>query len=191
MINKRNRDTIIKIIIDVILVILLYNILLVGISCINRIEEISIFGCKAYVITTNSMSPKLKDGDVLITKKVNEEILKVGDIITFKKNGINITHRITKIDEENGQKIYTTKGDNNTLEDSEKVKFEEIEGKSLVKIPFLGKIIKCIQNQTVFLIIILLILILIYWKINLIEKKNIRREKKRIEKEKRKKEQDN
>ena len=191
MINKRNRDTIIKIIIDVILVILLYNILLVGISCINRIEEISIFGCKAYVITTNSMSPKLKDGDVLITKKVNEEILKVGDIITFKKNGINITHRITKIDEENGQKIYTTKGDNNTLEDSEKVKFEEIEGKSLVKIPFLGKIIKCIQNQTVFLIIILLILILIYWKINLIEKKNLRREKKRIEKEKRKKEHDN
>lgn len=108
------------------------------------------------------MSPKLKDGDVLITKKVNEEILKVGDIITFKKNGINITHRITKIDEENGQKIYTTKGDNNTLEDSEKVKFEEIEGKSLVKIPFLGKIIKCIQNQTVFLIIILLYICIIY-----------------------------
>ena len=185
--NKRNNEKIIKIVIDVILVILLYNILLVGISCINRIEEISVFGCKAYVITTNSMSPKLKDGDILIIKKEKEENLKIGDIITFQKNGINITHRITKIEEEQGKKIYTTKGDNNTVEDSEKVKYEEIKGKELIKIPLLGKFIKSLQNQIVFLLIILLILILIYWKINLIEKKNIRREKKKIEDERRQK----
>ena len=104
-----------------------------------------------------------------------------------KKNGILITHRITNIEENQGRKIYTTKGDNNTVEDLEKVNYDEIKGKSILRIPQLGKIIMLLQNQIVFLLLILMILILCFWKLQLQEKKDIRREKKRIEDEKRNK----
>ena len=182
--EKNSRIRTIKLVIDIILVILIYNILLVGISCINKIEEISIFGYKAYVITTNSMEPNIKDGDILITKNEKEENLQVGDIITFQKKGTLVTHRITNIEDKQGKKEYTTKGDNNTVEDLEKVNFDEIKGKEILTIPKLGKLIKLLENQIVFLLIILIILILLFWKLQIQEKKEIRREKKRIEEEK-------
>lgn len=185
--QRKERNKTIKLIIDIILVILIYNILLVGISCINKIEEINIFGYKAYMITTNSMDPHIKEGDVIITKTEKEEKLQEGDVITFKKNGILITHRITKIEEIQGKKIYTTKGDNNTVEDTEKVGYDDIKGKNILRIPKLGKIIMFLQNQIVFLLLILMILILCFWKLQLQEKKEIRREKKRIEEERRNK----
>ena len=187
MMNSKEKNAkmrIVKIVIDIILVILIYNILLVGISCINKIEEINIFGYKADTITTNSMEPNIKTGDVLITKNEKEENLQKGDIITFEKNGTLVTHRITNIEEEQGKKIYSTKGDNNTVEDLEKVSYEEIKGKGILTIPKLGKLIGLLENQIVFLIIILIILILCFWKVHLQEKKEIRREKKRIEEEK-------
>lgn len=185
--QKKEQNATIKLVIDIILVILIYNILLVGISCINKIEETNIFGYKAYMITTNSMEPHIKEGDVIITKTEKEEKLQVGDVITFQKKGILITHRITNIEENQGRKIYTTKGDNNTVEDLEKVNYDEIKGKSILRIPQLGKIIMLLQNQIVFLLLILMILILCFWKLQLQEKKDIRREKKRIEDEKRNK----
>lgn len=182
--SKRKRNTTLKLVIDIILVILIYNVLLVGISCMNKIEKISIFGYKAYIITTNSMEPHIKEGDVIITKNEKEEDLQVGDIITFEKKGQVITHRITNIEDNEGKKSYTTKGDNNTIEDLEKVSYDEIVGKGILTIPKLGKLINLLENQIVFLIIILMILILCFCKIRIEEKKEIRREKKRIEKEK-------
>lgn len=186
IIEKRQKvkTPIIKIVIDIILVVLIYNILLVGISCINKIEEISIFGYKAFIITTNSMEPNIKTGDVIITKNEKEENLKKDDIITFEKQGVLITHRITNIEDSDGEKIYSTKGDNNTIEDLEKVRYDEIKGKRILTIPKLGKLITLLENQLIFLIIVLMILILCFYKIHLQEKKEIRREKKRIEEEK-------
>ena len=180
--NSKTRTS--KLIIDIILVILIYNMLLVGISCINKIEEITIFGCKAYVITTNSMEPNIKDGDIIIVKKDKEENLQKGDIITFQNKSGIVTHRITNIEEKDGKKEYTTKGDNNTIEDLETVTYEKIKGKVILKVPILGKLIILLENQIVFLLIILIILILVFWKVKIQEKKEIRREKKKIEEKK-------
>ena len=180
--NSKTRTS--KLIIDIILVILIYNMLLVGIYCINKIEEITIFGCKAYVITTNSMEPNIKDGDIIIVKKDKEENLQKGDIITFQNKSSIVTHRITNIEEKDGKKEYTNKGDNNIIEDLEKFTYEKIKGKVILKVPILGKLIILLENQIVFLLIILIILILVFWKVKIQEKKEIRREKKKIEEKK-------
>lgn len=186
-VQRKPKTKTVKIVIDIILVILIYNMLLVGISCMNKIEEISLFGYKAYIITTNSMEPTINSGDTLITQNIKEEDLQVGDIITFKKKGVVISHRITDIEEKEGKKLYSTKGDNNTVEDLEKVEYSEIKGKAVLTIPKLGKLIQFLNNKIVFLVIILIILLLYFWKIHIHEKKEIRREKKKIEEEKRNK----
>ena len=185
-INKRKKNVIIlKRIIDVIIIILLYNIILVFISCLNKIDDVSIFGYKAYIITTDSMKPSINSGDVSIVRKTKEDKIETGDVITFKQDNKVITHRITSIEEQDGKKVYTTKGDNNNLEDNKKVEYSEIEGKNVLTIPKLGYVINALENQIVFLIMFLLLLILLFFKIKKEEKKEYRREKKKIEQEKR------
>ena len=186
--NKRNRNLkVTKIIINIIAIVLLYNIILILISCVNKIDNISLFGFKAYIITTDSMQPSINKEDVVVVKKEEEDKINVGDVITFNQNGKVITHRITNIEEQEGKKIYTTKGDNNNLEDKEKIDYSVIEGKNILVIPKLGYVINILENQIVFLFIVLMLLILIFFKIRKQEKMENRREKKKIEQERRNK----
>lgn len=185
--NRKKNTKEVKKILDIIIIILLYNVILVFISCFNKIDNISLFGYKAYIITTNSMQPSIYSGDIVIVKEVDEDELKIGDLITFKQNNKVITHRITNIEIISTQKIYTTKGDNNNIEDEQKVQHYMIEGKKVLTIPKLGHIIKILENEIIFLIIVIILLILLFFKIRKEEKMEIRREKKKIEQEKRKK----
>jgi signal peptidase I len=90
-------------------------------------------------------------GDILFIVKANPEKLKIGDIILFnsgeKENPV--IHRIIKIQEKNGEKIFTTIGDNNngmlTPEnnvgrvDEREIKEEQLVGKAIFRIsPWFG-----------------------------------------------------
>ena len=184
-INKRKEKTkIVKRIIEIVAIILIYNIILIIVSSING-KDFYMLGYKAYIVNTNSMEPTIKTGDIIIIKKVNSQSLNQGDVITFNQDGEVITHRITKInlDEIDGQ--YITKGDNNNIEDTFKTKYENIIGKEILVIPYLGKVLQALDNQIIILIIFLIILILAFAKIKKVEKIEIRREKKKSEEEKR------
>ena len=185
-INKRKeKQKTVKKIIEVIAIILIYNIILIAISSANKINVINIFGYKSYIIKTNSMEPTINIGDVVITKEVKEKDIKVGDVITFMQDGEVITHRITNIENYDQKAQYTTKGDNNNIEDTFKILYEDIEGKHILTIPYLGKIVQQLDNKIVFLIITLIILIYLFFRIQNQEKKENRREKKKIEDRKR------
>lgn len=171
-----------KIIIFSIVIIIVYNIFLVLLSASADKETSNIFGYSAYIITTDSMKPTLNVSDVVIIKKVNAKTLKKDDVITFKKESKIITHRIIIKNEDE----YTTKGDNNNVEDSFIVKESDILGMKIFKIPFLGKIVKIINNVFyIFIIAITLITIYLYSR-RKNRKKIIRRKKKRLEDEKNK-----
>ena len=182
-INKRKENVkIAKKVIEIIAIILIYNIILIALSSANKISVVNILGYKSYIIKTNSMEPTISINDVVITKKVKKEKIKKGDVITFLQDGEVITHRITQI-EDNGN--YTTKGDNNNIEDTFKITYENIEGKHILTIPYLGKIVQALDNKIVFLIITLIILIFMLITIQNQEKRENRREKKKIEDKKR------
>lgn len=175
--RKKRMDNIKKIL-YIVLIILIYNLILVGISYISRQDFNGIFGYKAYNITTNSMEPNVNQGDIIIIKKPkNEDKLKVGDVITFAKDGETITHRIVEITDTGKTKRYVTKGDNNNVPDLEKVTFEQIEGVEVIRIPNLGRIISIMENQIILLIILLLILIFYLYRLDKKEKSELRREK--------------
>lgn len=158
-------------------ILILYNLFLLLFSAKTDKQAKYIFGFRAYIITTDSMKPNLNLGDIVIIKKVNNEELNVNDIITYRLsiNTERVTHRII----EKSDDIYITKGDNNKLEDKSIVKYENIEGIVIIKIPFIGKIF--LNTETLFYAIFLTILLLTVYLYNrrLIHKRKLRREKKK------------
>lgn len=186
-INKRKeKSKNFKKILEVIAIILIYNIILIIVSSING-KDFNILGYKAYIVETNSMEPIIKVGDIVIIKKVKAEKLNQGDVITFTREGEVITHRITKIDVEESGTKYITKGDNNNTEDTIKVEHEDILGKEILTIPQLGKVMQLLDSKIILLIIILIILIWAFIRIQKKEKLENRREKKKIEENKKNK----
>lgn len=75
-------------------------------------DYIELFGFKAFRIASGIMVPTLDIGDVIISKKVSEENIKKGDIITFLEsegNAYNVTHRIKEIIRENEKTLFEQK----------------------------------------------------------------------------------
>jgi len=92
---------------------------------------------------SGSMAPTISTGSVVVVKPIGLLQYKVGDIVTFKSPDDraikdNITHRIYKIEEEDGTRYFVTKGDANDTPDVDLVKPEKLVGKAYFSIPLLG-----------------------------------------------------
>ena len=93
-------------------------------------------------ITSGSMWPELKKGDLVLIKGVeSKDEIEIGDIVVYRNPKGFTIHRVIKLNEN----TIVTKGDANNVEDNP-VGYEEIIGKTLtfnqkiVKIPFLGNV---------------------------------------------------
>ncbi len=149
-------DKIFKIIVDIIVILL---IVLLAIYFILRICGI----VDIYKVKTGSMEDGIHVGDyILIYKK---STYKVGDIVTFEKDGYHVTHRIVK---KNGNMVVT-KGDANNTEDDE-INIDSIIGKVI----YTGGILNILINYKFFIAGFLLFLYLISWYIE--RKKNDQKE---------------
>lgn len=98
----------------------------------------------AYVIISPSMVPNINVLDAVVTMRTDADKLKKNDVITFISNdpshsGITITHRIVGIKEtSDGSYAYRTKGDNNNVEDKTLVSYDDVIGKVIFRIPYIG-----------------------------------------------------
>lgn len=129
-------------------------------AVIKKDVDINVFGFKPYIVLSGSMEPNLQIGDMIISKSVNEEQIKIGDIITFVDNNKNIiTHRVVDILIKDGKKLYQTKGDNNSSKDVGVISIENIKGKYSFKISKVGSIITEMITPTGLIITILIITI--------------------------------
>lgn len=106
-----------------------------------------------------SMEPELKIGDIVLVKEVAEGELKKEDIISFRQGQSVVTHRIIELNEDEKEKKYKTKGDNNNVEDKEEITYAQVEGKVIGKIPFLGKISGLLQGKITIIVIALMVYI--------------------------------
>lgn len=137
----------------------------------------SIYNISILNIVSHSMEPIINVNDLIIIKNCTVEELEVGDIITYRKKDKSIvTHRIVDI-EKNDTIEYTTKGDNNNIEDDEKISYDQICGKYLFKIEKAGKFVEILQKGNGIISIIIIILILVILKNSNDKKKE---ERKRI-----------
>lgn len=128
----------------------------------------AIFGIQSFMVLSGSMSPSINTGNIVFTAKPNN--VAVGDIITFKRNNTNVTHRVVAVTDRNGQKIsglmspllrgggiyYQTKGDANKSIDSTLVLQKDLVGRAVFQVPQLGKFSAFLRSPTGFFVFILL-----------------------------------
>ncbi len=129
----------------------------------------SVFGFSVLQVKTGSMLPEYEIGTVVVTKKVDVNDLKVGDVISFYSMDQDIsgevnTHRIVKIEHggDDNAPYFTTKGDNNSDVDKVKVWPSQIVGKVVYNLGTVsGSFIGVFQNPKVIFFVIILPLIFI------------------------------
>lgn len=116
---------------------LLSFVLIVGllVACLNVFVNPNAT-YKVYRVLTTSMIPDVNQGNIIISKKVSFEEIKVGDVITFEVgNGKFLTHRVYQIEEVNGEKRLVTKGDSNKQVDSTRVTKNQVVRRVIRVIP--------------------------------------------------------
>lgn len=114
-------------------------IVIAAVAAAILLAGVRVVGITPYVVTSGSMEPELHVGSAVYVKKVDPKDLKPGDIITFHiADDLLATHRIVEVLNENGHLSFRTKGDANELTDSSPVDENDVEGKVLFNIPYLG-----------------------------------------------------
>lgn len=148
------------------IIILLIFIISICIIFINKKQSEnkvpSLFNIVPSVVLTNSMSPTINPGDLIITKKINSTELKVGDVVTFYGKVNNeralITHRIVKIEED----TVTTRGDNHevSIDNDTPMSVDNVLSVYSFRIPKVGYLINFIKTPLGFILLVIIPLII-------------------------------
>lgn len=147
---------------------LIINLTLLIKSYTSPEEVPGLLGITPMVVVTDSMTPTIRGGDMIVTKKSDPSEVRPGDIIAFfdpldEDHEAVITHRVTDIFTKEGEIFFQTKGDANSAEDP------PVPGKNLVgiysfKIPVLGSVVLFMRTPTgVFLTVIIPILAVVLY----------------------------
>ena len=173
------KSVLIKLLYIIIIPIIIYDLILIIQSLINPNVTPSVFGIKTFSIVSGSMAPTINIDDIILVKEVKAEELDDGDIISFNVDGEIVTHRIMNIQTTNNSSIYYTKGDSNIVGDAQQVRFYQIEGKYLTKIPKAGKVLSFLKNKIVFGVITVILIICYRYDKKIVSKRMKRRAKRK------------
>ncbi|MFB6143458.1 MAG: signal peptidase I [Halorientalis sp.] len=99
----------------------------------------------SYVVLSDSMSPTIEAGDVVVVRPTDPAAIEEGDIITFsaaRQGGPDrVTHRVVAVRETAEGRVFRTKGDANEEPDPEPVPAEAVVGTVWVTIPLVGHLL--------------------------------------------------
>lgn len=156
---------IVKTVITWLLVILSVAIMIftvVSVTSFDRNDR-SIFGVKAFIVKTDSMSATdFSAGDLIILKEVDPATLNEGDIIAYQSTasesfGETITHKIRrKITDSEGQPCFITYGTTTDTDDEQPVYYTYVQGKYLFNLPKVGTFFAFLKTPKGYVIFILL-----------------------------------
>lgn len=142
--------------------VIVFGLIAIMVVIIIRIvvfHKSDVFGYKFYIIKSGSMEPEIKVLDAVITK--NTDDINLGDIIAVNNSNNIIVHRVVGIDTQNGETIYTTKGDNNNTIDEGHIGKSNIEGKLVLTIPKIGKAIVFLKSHLIIFVYIIAVIIIV------------------------------
>lgn len=149
----------------ILIVVLVFTLVVFFTARINGSTP-SVFGYSIFRVSSGSMEPELKVGDIILDKVVeNPEDLKVGDVITFKSDDYGdllVTHKIIKAPyEDNGKLMLQTKGVANELEDKP-ISTDKVKGIMICKVDYLDTVYNVFLSPWGLLILIALIVIIFF-----------------------------
>ncbi|MFT8592831.1 MAG: signal peptidase I [Bifidobacterium sp.] len=124
-------------------------------------KDLTFFGYKPYVISSESMAPEYLRYDVVIIKSGGYDQIRKGEVIAFRAKPIDnepAFHRVVSIAEAG----ITTKGDANTNVDRDLVTTQNLLGREVFKITILRYLIPMLSTpQGIFFVVVLPVLFLI------------------------------
>ena len=121
-----------------VVVVVILAVLLVGLKFV---------GLTPYTVLSGSMEPKYHVGSVIYVTKVDDpNTLQVGDPLTWKNQGVTVTHQIVEKGTDEKGLYFVTQGLGVGAVKDPKAYAEDILGKPLFSIPLLGYISNFIQN---------------------------------------------
>lgn len=188
-----NKDLIKKIgsVFEVVIVVIVVIFCAFALLQKTILKDDGVFGYRSYVIVSDSMSPELEIGDVILVRNTELADIKVGDVLTYEGMvsdfaGKIITHRVKSIAIEDGEYIFYCQGVNNTLSDPA-VYQSQVVGVMAHKFIILSFFSRLIRNGFAFVLVILVPLgfLLVYEMKNM--GKEIKSDVKQGKKEKKKK----
>lgn len=112
-------------------------------------------GWRVGAVISGSMEPSMHAGDVMITRPVAPEEVRVGDVVLFKpaRGESLVAHRVVEITREPDLR-FVTRGDANSGKDPNPVSTEELEGTLFLRIPYLYLLFTLIRTPLGLLITI-------------------------------------
>lgn len=119
------------------------------------------------VVTSGSMEPTIYRGDLLIIQARAAEDIHLFDIVVYQDTTYHtdgpIVHRVIEIEIIDGEYYYTTKGDNNAVQDPGVRTHDEIVGVVVLTIPWLGNVSLALRSEfgMVFIVIIFIAIIIV------------------------------
>lgn len=170
-IQKIKNNKVLKIIGNIIYVIIFIFILLIlAVAVLQRTtnNEVTLCGYRIFVVATGSMIPKYEVGDVLVSKEIPPEDIKVVDdiIYTGKEGSFKdkvVTHQVIFIEKENENYRIITKGIANTAQDPE-ITQEQVMGKVIYKLGLLSFFQRVVSNNYVFYFVVFVPIVLIMYR---------------------------
>lgn len=101
----------------------------------------AIAGATPMTILTQSMEPTYPPGTLVIVQPIETEKIRIGDAITYQLESGKpevVTHRVIAISTSEGEKSFTTKGDNNAVADPKPVLPVQVRGHVWYSVPYIG-----------------------------------------------------
>ncbi len=111
---------------------LVVSIGLLSLSLVNLVPSSPL---RAVVVRSGSMEPTIKVGDVVLILRKNNYLPR--EVVLYRRGGKFILHRL--VSQENG--LWQTRGDANPTADLSLVTPSQIIGRSILIIPYLGRLI--------------------------------------------------
>ena len=122
---------------------------------------VRLVGFRPFCVLSGSMEPAYPTGSLIYVKPCAPEDVQVGDAITFVYNADLdvVTHRVVSIDAANQH--FITKGDANADPDSAPVHFQNLIGRPVLAVPYLGYVSRWISTPPGMYLAIAIALVLV------------------------------
>jgi signal peptidase I len=102
-----------------------------------------VLGHQPFVITSGSMEPAIRPGDVVLARPTDGKDLHTGTVVVFTDvRGDLVTHRITAV---HGDGTYSTRGDANSASDTSPLDPDNIRGVGAILVPFIARPVVAVQ----------------------------------------------
>jgi len=104
---------------------------------------------ESYVVTSDSMSPAIDGGDVVIVTERSPDRIEEGAVTTFvplRNDDRRTTHRVVGVEQGDGETQFITQGDANDSPDAAPVPGERVIGEVTLTIPYFGRFVAFAQT---------------------------------------------